>query len=320
MKKKIYVTRQLPESVLSKLRDQFEVDMWTKEDQPIPKDILLEKVKGVHGLLTMLTEQIDSEVFGKAKNLEVVANLAVGYDNIDLEAAKKYDVTVTNTPEVLNETTADLTFALLLATARRIPEGVDYIKENKWETWSPLLLAGSDVHHKTIGIVGMGNIGEAVAKRATGFEMNILYYNRSRKEKAEDRLGAKYVSFDYLLNESDFVVCMTPLTDETKGMFDAEAFSKMKNSAIFINTSRGGVVNEDDLYESLKTKDIHAAGLDVFRDEPIHRNHPLLELDNVMALPHIGSSSVETRIKMMELAVDNIERVLKGEKPKTPVK
>lgn len=226
---------------------------------------------------------------------------------------------MTNTPEVLNETTADLTFALLLATARRIPEAVDFVKENKWSTWSPFLMAGSDVHHKTLGIVGMGNIGQAVAKRATGFNMNILYHNRSRKREAEQELGVQYAEFDDLIKQSDFVVCMTPLTDETKNMFNDDVFKKMKDAAIFINSSRGGVVVEEDLYQALINGDIKAAGLDVFKDEPISSDHPLLELSQVVALPHIGSASVDTRMKMIELAVDNISRVLNGEEPVTPV-
>ncbi|RPF50322.1 2-hydroxyacid dehydrogenase [Aquisalibacillus elongatus] len=316
---KIFITRQLPENVISKLKNQFEVDMWPYEEKPVERDELLKQAEEADALLTMLTDSIDEEVFRKAKNLKVVANLAVGYDNIDIETAKEYGVTVTNTPDVLNETTADLTFALLLATARRIPEAVKYIKQDEWKTWSPLLLAGSDVHHKTLGIVGMGSIGQAVAKRATGFNMNIIYHNRSRKEEAEQKLGATYGSFDELLAKSDFVVCMTPLTDETKDMFDREAFEKMKDSAIFVNSSRGGVVNEEDLYDALKNEHIKAAGLDVFKGEPIKSDHALLELDNVVALPHIGSSSVETRMKMIELAIQNVENVLVGEKPVTPI-
>ncbi|MFD2637754.1 2-hydroxyacid dehydrogenase [Piscibacillus salipiscarius] len=316
---KIFITRQLPESAIAKLRDSFEVDMWPYEDQPIPKGELLNRVESADAILSMLTETIDEEVFLKGKQLKVVANMAVGFDNIDVEAAKKHNVIVTNTPEVLNETTADLTFALLLATARRIPEAVDFVKENKWSTWSPFLMAGSDVHHKTLGIVGMGNIGQAVAKRATGFNMNILYHNRSRKREAEQELGVQYAEFDDLIKQSDFVVCMTPLTDETKNMFNDDVFKKMKDAAIFINSSRGGVVVEEDLYQALINGDIKAAGLDVFKDEPISSDHPLLELSQVVALPHIGSASVDTRMKMIELAVDNISRVLNGEEPVTPV-
>ncbi|PKR78104.1 D-glycerate dehydrogenase [Halalkalibacillus sediminis] len=319
-KKKVYICRMLPESVVSPLKKEFEVEMWPHEDQPVTKEELNAQSKDAHALLTMLTDPIDEDLLANAENLEIVSNLAVGYDNINLNAAKKQGVVVTNTPDVLTDTTADLTFALLMATARRIPEGVDFIKEDQWTTWSPLLLAGADIHHKTIGIVGMGKIGEAVARRAKGFDMKILYHNRSRKESAEREIGATYVDFDQLLAESDFVVCMTPLTEETDGMFNGEAFKKMKNSAIFINSSRGKVVNEKDLQKALEKGKIKAAGLDVFEQEPIRSSHPLLELDNVVALPHIGSSSVETRHKMMELTVNNISNVLNGEKAITPIK
>ncbi|WP_188206587.1 2-hydroxyacid dehydrogenase [Alkalibacillus aidingensis] len=315
----IFITRKIPNHLVEKLRDQYEVEMWDSEETVVPRELLLEKSRHAYGLLTMLTDSIDQELFQQAPNLKVVANLAVGYDNIDLDAAQKHNVVVTNTPDVLTDTTADLTFALLLATARRIPEAVDYVKADQWTSWAPYMLAGSDVHHKTIGIVGMGSIGEAIAKRATGFEMEILYHNRSRKEKAERELGAKYVSFNELLSQSDFIVCMTPLTPETKDMFNKEAFKNMKDGAIFINSSRGGVVNEQDLYEALKDGDIKAAGLDVFKNEPIRNDHPLLSLDQVVALPHIGSASLETRTEMIKLATENIIRVLNGETALTPV-
>lgn len=316
----VFVTRKLPDEALRPLKERYNIKVWPDELKACDRKTLLEEAKKADALLTMLSDQIDRELLSQAKHLKVVANLAVGYDNIDLNAANEYGVTVTNTPHILNDTTADLTFALLLATARRIPESINYVKEGKWTSWGPLLLAGSDVHHKTIGIVGMGNIGEAIAKRASGFDMTILYHNRNRKTDAEKRLNAKYVSFDELLKQSDFVVSMTPLTGETKEMFNADAFSKMKESAIFINTSRGGVVDEKALYEALKSKQIKACGLDVFQEEPISKNHPLLELDNVVALPHIGSSSVETRMAMMELTVNNIINVLEGDEPLTAVK
>ncbi|MGM8216784.1 2-hydroxyacid dehydrogenase [Bacillaceae bacterium W0354] len=315
----VFVTRQLPDDALRRLKDKFNVNIWPYDDVTVDRDTLIQEAGKADALLTTLSDRIDEELLSYAKNVKVIANLAVGFDNIDIAAAKKFNVVITNTPDVLNDTTADLTFALLLATARRLPESVDYVKDGKWTSWSPLLLAGSDVHHKTIGIVGMGSIGEAIAKRATGFDMNIIYHNRSRKVEAEERLGAQYVTFNKLLRESDFVVCMTPLTDETKGMFNAEAFNQMKKSAIFINTSRGAVVDEVALYEALKTNQIKAAGLDVFINEPISNDHPLLQLDNVVALPHIGSSSIETRYAMMELAENNIISVLEGKAPITPV-
>ncbi len=314
----IFVTRKLPENLLDPLRSIGVVDMW-EQDSPCPRSVLLEKAKKADALLTMLSDRVDEELLQKAKKLKIVANLAVGYDNIDLEASKKYGVTVTNTPDVLTDTTADLTFALLMAAARRLVEAAEYVKEGKWTGWSPFLLAGSDIHHKTIGIVGMGKIGEAVARRAKGFEMEILYHNRSKKPEVEKELGTKYCTFDELLEKADFVVNLTPLTDETKNLFDEEAFKKMKTSAIFVNAGRGASVDENALYNALKTGEIAGCGLDVFKEEPIDSNHPLLSLKQVVALPHIGSASRETRIKMIELCVENIQRVLTGEKPKTAV-
>lgn len=211
----------------------------------------------------------------------------------------------------MTESTADLTFALLLA-ARRIIEASDWIKQGKWTGWGPLLLAGADVHHKTIGIVGMGSIGRAVARRAKGFGMNILYHNRKRNPEAEKELGASYAPFDELIGQADFVVCLTPLTEETKHLFNRSAFQKMKKSAIFINVSRGQVVDERDLYDALIHNEIAGAGLDVFAEEPISKEHPLVGLPQVTALPHIGSASRETREEMMRLCAENIALVLKA--------
>ncbi|PWW29674.1 glyoxylate reductase [Cytobacillus oceanisediminis] len=320
MKPYIFISRKLPEDAVAILKEKYDVRMWDQEDVPVPYDIFLEEAKKADALLTMLSEPVNEEVLNAGERLKIVANMAVGYDNVDVEAASRLGVTVTNTPDVLNDSTADLTFALVLAAARRMVEAAEFVKEGSWKSWSPLLLAGQDVHHKTIGIVGMGNIGNTVAKRATGFEMEILYHNRSRKPDAEQELGAKYVSFDELLERSDFVVCLTPLTDETRNLFNRDAFKKMKKQAVFVNSSRGPVVNEQDLYKALQGGEIAAAGLDVFEEEPIGSGHPLLELKNVVAMPHIGSASMETRFAMMKLCVDNIDLVLSGNPPKTPVK
>ena len=320
MKPFIYITRKLPELVIAPLQKEFEVDMWDHEDIPVPRDILLQKAENASALLTVLSDKVDPELLQHAPSLKIVANLAVGYDNIDLEAAREKGVIICNTPDVLTETTADLTFGLLMATARRIVEADRYIKEGKWKSWSPLLLAGLDIHHKTIGIVGMGSIGEAVARRAKGFNMDILYHNRSRKHEAEQTIGARYVPFDELLSQSDFVVVLAPLNDNTKGMFQEEQFVLMKETAIFINAARGPIVNEFALENALKSGDIAGAGLDVFESEPINADHPLLQFDQVVAIPHIGSSSKDTRHAMMVLCVDNIHAVLKGEQPKTMVK
>ncbi|RWZ54884.1 D-glycerate dehydrogenase [Halobacillus fulvus] len=318
-KPKVFITRKLPEEVVSPFRNQLDIDMWPEEEKAVPRQTMLEKCKDMDGVVTMLSDKIDEQLLGQAPSLKIVCNLAVGYDNIDLDAAQKHGVTVTNTPDVLTDTTADLTFGLLMATARRLVEANQYIKDGKWNHWSPLLLAGKDIHHKTIGIVGMGRIGEAVAKRATGFEMEILYHNRSRKQDAERNLGATYVEMDELLERSDFVVCMTPLTDETREMFDEQAFRKMKKDAMFINGSRGQTVNEGDLYDALVKGEIAAAGLDVFEKEPIGKDHPLLKLDQVVCLPHIGSASVETRHEMMKLCLDNLDLYFQEKQPKTVV-
>ncbi len=319
MKPSIFITRKLPQAVIEPLNAEYQVEMWEKEDVPVPRDVLLKKAGSASALITMLSDQMDGELLEHAPSLKVVANLAVGYDNIDLQAAKEKGVIICNTPDVLTDTTADLTFGLLMAAARRIVEADRYIKEGRWKSWSPLLLAGADIHHKTIGIVGMGSIGETVAKRAKGFDMNILYHNRSRKPEAEEGLGAVYVSMDELLAQSDFVVVLAPLTPETEGLFQKEQFQAMKKSAFFINAARGPIVNEEALTEALKKGEIAGAGLDVFVEEPIDSNHPLLQLDNVVALPHIASSSIETRTAMMNLCVQNVMAVLKGDEPRSRV-
>ncbi|WHX40033.1 D-glycerate dehydrogenase [Mesobacillus sp. AQ2] len=319
MKPYIYITRKLPEETIVELTEQFEVKMWEHEDIPAPREVLLAEAKKASGMITMLSDKIDEELLSAGENLKVVANLAVGFDNINLKSATERGIVVSNTPDVLTETTADLTFALLMAAARRIVEAADYIKAGKWEGWSPYLLAGHDVYGKTIGIVGMGKIGKAVARRANGFGMDILYHNRSRKPEAEKELGAVYSSFEDLVSKADYVVSLAPLTDETRNLFTADVFAKMKKSAIFINVGRGPVVDEQALYEALKSGEIAAAGLDVFEKEPISTEHPLLELSNVTAIPHIGSASTETRTKMIKLCCTNVKAVLTGDSPKTIV-
>jgi len=315
----VYITRKLPEETISEITRDYDVKMWEHEDVPVPRDILLKEAKTASALITMLSDQINEEVLAAGDNLKIVANLAVGFDNIELETATKRGIIVSNTPDVLTETTADLTFALLMASARRVVEAAEYVKAGKWEGWSPYLLAGHDIHSKTIGIVGMGNIGEAVARRAKGFGMEILYHNRSRKMNAEMEIGAQYCSFEELVSEADYVVTLAPLTAETRNLFTADVFSKMKNSAIFINVGRGPVVDEQALYEALVNGEIAAAGLDVFVKEPISADHQLLKLPNVIALPHIGSASIETRTRMIELCCSNVNAVLSGDRPRTIV-
>jgi glyoxylate reductase len=319
MRPYIFITRKLPADIVQVLHEHFEVGMWDKEDVPVPKEVLLKEADRADALLTMLSDTIDSEILLAGKRLKVIANFAVGFNNIDIQTASERGIAVCNTPDVLTNTTADLTFSLLLATARRIVEAAEYIKKDLWKGSSPLFFAGHDIHHKTIGIVGMGRIGEAVAKRATGFDMDILYFNRSRKLEAERELGAQFTPFNDLVKQSDFIVCLTPLTEETKNLFTREVFQQMKPTAIFINVSRGPVVDEKALYQALIEGEIAGAGLDVFEVEPINASHPLLQLSNVVAIPHIGSSTIDTRITMMKLCIDNIMLVLAGEEPKTLV-
>lgn len=312
MKEKIYITRKLPASVLEILGERFHVDMWEKEEEAVPRDVLLEKVKDTQGLLCMLTETIDEEVMKAAPNLKVISNMAVGYNNIDVEAATQRGITVTNTPGVLTETTADLTFALLMATARRLMEASDYLRDGKWETWSPMQLTGMDIHGATLGIIGFGRIGQAVARRAAGFGMNILYYNRSQKPDAEKETGARFSEFKDVLKESDFIIVLLPYSKEVHHLISAKELSLMKKTAVLINTARGGIVDEGALYDALTNGNLWAAGLDVFEKEPVDPGNPLLTLPNVVTLPHIGSASIATRMKMAGLAVENLQNVLVG--------
>ncbi|WP_413378135.1 2-hydroxyacid dehydrogenase [Alkalihalobacillus sp. 1P02AB] len=315
MKPKILLTRLIPDSALRALQEECEVIVWNHEEKPVSKDFLEENIKDVDGLYCLLTDQIDKNLLSKAAKLKIISTMAVGYNHIDVEEATARGIWVTNTPEVLTETTADLTFALLLATARRLVEGSTYLREGKWDTWSPMLLAGRDVFGSTLGVIGMGRIGESVVRRAKGFEMNILYHNRSRKHEIEEKYNVEYTSLNELLKRSDFIVIMTPYTNETANLISMEQLKRMKKTSILINTARGGIVNEHDLYEALKQEIIWAAGLDTFEQEPMPTDHPLLTLPNVVTLPHIGSATIETRTKMAHLAADNLLHGLQGRKP-----
>jgi glyoxylate reductase len=319
MKPKIYITRKLPELVVERLRVVCELKMWENEEDPVPREILEKEILDVDGLYCLLTESIDQPLLNLAQRLKIVSNMAVGYNNIDVAAATKKGIMVTNTPGVLTETTADLTFALLMASARRIVEASDYLREGKWKTWSPMQLTGQDIYGATLGILGLGRIGEALAKRARGFDMNILYHNRSRKLEAEEQLGIQYAGKETLLRESDFVCVLTPFTPKTKNYIGVEELSLMKPTSVLINTARGGIVNEDALYHALRNGEIWGAGLDVFEEEPVRTDHPLLSLPNVVALPHIGSASLATRLRMASLAAENLLQGLQGERPKNLV-
>ncbi len=316
MKKRIYITRRLPKEAVEPLRDQYDVRMWKHEGESVPREVLLEEASSAHALWTMLSDTIDREVFERATQLEVVSNLAVGYNNIDLNAAKENSVIVTNTPDVLTETTADLTFGLMMMTARRLGEAERDLRAGEWKSWLPMGYVGMDLYQAKLGIIGMGRIGEAVARRARGFDMEVLYHNRTRRHESESMYGFTYAELDELLTQSDFVVVLAPLTDETRGMLGAKEFAKMKETSIFINVARGEIIDEKALYEALKARKIWGAGLDVFTKEPIDLGHPLLTLPNVTTLPHIGSATIRTRLAMMALNRDAITNVLEGKEPK----
>ncbi|TQK54259.1 glyoxylate reductase [Brevibacillus sp. AG162] len=318
IKQQVFVTRKLNPEVIAMLEKVAVVEQWTK-NAPIPRELLLEKIEHVDAVLTMLTERVDEEFLASTKRLRIVANMAVGYDNIDLEACRRHEVIVTNTPDVLTESTADLAFALLMATGRRLTEANRFLLQGEWTSWSPTLMAGQNVYGSTLGIIGMGRIGEAVARRAKGFGMRILYHNRNRKPQAEQETGARYADLAELLQESDYVVLLTPLTADTRMLMGEKQFSLMKETAVFINVSRGGTVDETALYQALVDKKIWAAGLDVFAVEPVPMDNPLLQLPNVVALPHIGSATVQTRAEMARLAAANIVEVLSGRGPLTAV-
>lgn len=319
MKPKVYITRRIPDTILEKISSVCDVRMWDKEDVPVPRDILLKEIKDADGIFSMLTENIDKEALNQAENLKVIANMAVGYNNIDVAEAKNKDIVVTNTPGVLTETTADLTFALLMTTARRIIESSAYLRNGEWKTWSPMQLTGQDIYGANLGIIGMGRIGQAVAKRAKGFDMNVCYYNRSRKPEIEHELGITYSDFDILIAKSDFICILVPYSPDVYHLIGQKELENMKENAILINTARGGIIDETALYDALQNDVIRAAGLDVFEKEPISIDHPLLTLPNVVTLPHIGSASVNTRYNMADLTAENLIKTLSGKEPVTPV-
>lgn len=277
---KILITRKIPQKFIEQLEQIGDVVMWDKELTPMPRESFLSEVKDATACFITLSESVDEEVLTEASDLKIIANMAVGYDNIDVVRANDHDITVTNTPDVLTETTAELGFTLMLTVARRIIEAERYVQEGQWQSWGPYLLSGKDVHGSTVGIYGMGGIGRAFARRLKGFNTRILYHNRTQNPEAEKELDATYVSFESLLKESDFVICTAPLTPQTENQFDSKAFNLMKNDAIFINIGRGAIVDETALVEALRNHTILGCGLDVLRQEPIDMNHPLLKLDS----------------------------------------
>lgn len=314
MKQKVYVTRLIPEIGINMLKDYFDVKVWEGELPP-PRDILLKEVEEVDGLVSLLTDKIDGELLDHGKNLKIVSNYAVGFDNINVNEATVRGVMTTNTPGVLTDTTADLAFTLLMSTARRIVESVNFVKKGNWKTWGPKLLMGQDIYGATLGLIGLGRIGYAVAKRAKGFDMDLQYYDVFRNEAAEKELGIKYVELDELIISSDFISIHVPLTPETKHLINKDSLKKMKNTAILVNTARGPIVDEKSLYEAIVNGEIAGAGLDVTDPEPMELDNPLLTLDNVIVVPHIASASYATRNKMAKMAAHNIIAGLKGECP-----
>ena len=303
---KVFITRRLPHVDLEKLHQMAEVETWSGK-QPPSYSVLLDRVKQLDGLLCLLTDSIDRQLIETGTSLKVISQMAVGYDNIDVAAATARGIPVGNTPGVLTNATADLTWALLMAAARRIVEAERFVQDGLWQTWEPNLLLGADLTGSTLGIVGFGRIGQAVARRARGFDMKVLYYSRHRQELALERsLGVEYAALETVLSESDFVSLHASLSEETKGLIDARCLQLMKSSAILINTARGAMVDEPALYRALSTNQIAGAALDVTDPEPIPLNSPLLKLDNVIITPHIGSASYRTRTKMAQMAVNNL--------------
>ena len=313
----VLVTRPIMDGPLARLRERCDVTVHENEFG-IPRDELLEVVHGRDALITMLTEQVDAELLdASGPALKIVANHAVGFDNVDVAACTAAGVLATNTPDVLTETTADTAFALILAAARRIGEGERFLRDRTPWIWGPLMMLGQDVHHKTIGVVGFGRIGQAVARRARGFGMTVLYTDEiTLPPEVEGETGAQRVGLDELLERADIVSIHTNLTPETRHLFSTEQFRRMKPTAVLVNTSRGPVIHEEALAEALAAGQIFAAGLDVFEREPDVTDR-LLALDNVVVIPHLGSATVDTRNAMGDLAVDNVFAALDGARPPT---
>ena len=312
---KVFVSREIPDAGLDRIVSETDANVW-REEMPPPRDVLLERVAGVDGLLSLLTDTVDAELMDAAgPGLKVISNYAVGYDNIDVGAATARGIPVGNTPGVLTETTADMAFALLMAAARRIVEGAEYVKAGKWRTWGPKLLLGPDVHGATLGIVGMGRIGQAVTRRAMGFGMRVVYFDPYCDDTKGPFVGvAVRCDLDELLAESDFVSLYVPLTGDTHHMIDARALEKMNPAAILINTARGPIVDPDALYDALVAGKIAYAALDVTEPEPLPAGHKLLTLDNCLVVPHLGSASRATRDKMAQMAADNLLVGLRDER------
>jgi len=313
-KPKVFVSRRIPDAGLNRIREHCDADIWP-EPLPPPYAVLKEKVRDCDGLVSLLTDKIDPELLDAAPRLKVVSNFAVGFNNIDIPAATGRGVAVGNTPGVLTDATADMAFALLITAARRVVEGHNYSLSGQWKTWEPLGHLGQDLFGRTIGIVGMGRIGQAMARRCRfGWDMQVLYYDVYKNEKAEKEFAARQVDFDTLLRESDFVSIHTDLNEKTRGMFNREAFQKMKRTAVLINSARGPLVDQQALAEALQSGTIFAAGLDVTDPEPPALDDPLLKLPNVVVAPHIASATVGTRNAMADICANNLIAGVTGQK------
>ncbi|HEX6121881.1 MAG TPA: D-glycerate dehydrogenase [Ktedonobacterales bacterium] len=311
-KPRVFVARIIPDQGLDLIRDFCDATIW-QDELPPPREVILRETAAADGLVSLLTDTVDGALLDACPKLRVVSNYAVGFDNLNVPEATARGVVVGNTPGVLTETTADFAFALLMAAARRIPEGVDYVRAGKWRTWGPMLLMGPDIHHSTLGLVGLGRIGAEMAKRAKGFDMRVLYSDVVRNEALEASLGLEYAPLERVLAQADFVSIHTPLTPETHHLMNRERLAQMKPTAILINTARGPVVDPDALLEALRAGTIGGAALDVTEPEPLPADHPLVVQPNCLVVPHIASASAATRGKMAEICARNLIAGLTGE-------
>ena len=315
-KPRVFITRVVAQEALNKIAQATEMEVWPEEIPP-PYEVLLEKARDAEGLVTLLSDRVDAALMDTAPKLKVVSNMAVGYDNISIAEATKRHIVVSNTPGVLTETTADLAFALLMAAARRVVEAANYTRKRRWKTWGPKILLGQDINNATLGIIGLGRIGSEVAKRGRGFNMKVLYYDEIRLSEEEERqLGVGYIpELAKLLSSADFISVHVPLVPQTHHLIGAAQFALMKPTAVFINTSRGPVVDQRALYEALKSGQIFAAAIDVTEVEPIPPDDPLLTLDNIIITPHIASASFTTRKNMALMVAENLLAGLCGQTP-----
>jgi len=313
---RVFITREIDQDALARIAQVAEIEVWPGELPP-PRHVLLEKARNIDGLVTLLTDKIDAALMDVAPRLKVISNLAVGYNNIDIAEATKRHIVVGNTPGVLSATTADLAFALLMAASRRVVEADTYTKMGSWQTWGPMTMLGQDIHHATLGIIGLGQIGAEVAQRAKGFNMRVLYYDVLRRSAAEEaRLDVEYVpDLGNLISTADFISIHVPLLPETHHLIGPDEFALMKPTAVLVNTSRGPVLDENALFEALNSGHIFAAGIDVTEVEPIPPDSPLLGLKNLIITPHIASASFTTRKRMALMCADNLLAGVKHELP-----